>query len=154
MSKFRFEDLEIWQNAIEIADKLLELADDLEKKHLFRFAEQLRGSVLSISNHIAEGSGEGSKREFAKFYISFLIKRNDKAGSHELFLTMDTMIILLAASPTARRCFGRTLRLDDDFIARISFTDRSTDRFLGGFLRSGIRVVAVRRYVNFFTLLF
>ena len=38
-SKFRFQDLEIWNLAIEIADKLFDIADELEKKHLFRFAE-------------------------------------------------------------------------------------------------------------------
>ena len=85
MSKFRFEDLEIWQNAIEIADKLLDLADDLEKKHLFRFAEQLRGSVLSISNNIAEGSGEGSNREFAKFL---------NISHRSVFETVNILIIL------------------------------------------------------------
>ena len=67
MSKFRFEDLEIWQLSIDIADKILNIADELEKKNLFRFSEQLRGAVLSISNNIAEGSGSDSKKDFAKF---------------------------------------------------------------------------------------
>lgn len=56
-SKFRFQDLEIWKLAIEIADQLFDIADELEKKHLFRFAEQLRGAGMSMSNNIAEGSG-------------------------------------------------------------------------------------------------
>ena len=30
-SKFRFQDLDIWKLAIEIADELLDIADDLEK---------------------------------------------------------------------------------------------------------------------------
>lgn len=30
--KFRFQDLRIWQSAIEIADELFDIADDLEKK--------------------------------------------------------------------------------------------------------------------------
>jgi len=65
--KFRFEDLEIWQLAIEIADELFDIADKLEKEKLFRFAEQLRGAAMSISNNIAEGSGSDSNREFAQF---------------------------------------------------------------------------------------
>ncbi len=32
MSKFRFQDLEIWSMAIEIADELFDIADELEKK--------------------------------------------------------------------------------------------------------------------------
>jgi four helix bundle protein len=67
MVKFRFEDLKIWQLAIEIADKLFDLADVLEQKRLYRFAEQLRGAGMSISNNIAEGSGSSSKKEFKQF---------------------------------------------------------------------------------------
>jgi four helix bundle protein len=65
--KFRFEDLEIWRLAIEVADFLCDVADELEAKKLFRFAEQLRGAALSASNNIAEGSGSTSKREFLQF---------------------------------------------------------------------------------------
>jgi len=48
---FRFQNLKIWKKAIEIGDKLLDIADDLEKKKLYRFAEQIRGASLSISNN-------------------------------------------------------------------------------------------------------
>jgi len=64
---FRFQDLDIWKKAIEIGDKLLYIADDLEKKRLYRFAEQIRGAGLSMSNNISEGSGSFSKKEFAQF---------------------------------------------------------------------------------------
>ena len=67
MVKFRFQDLEMWKMAIEIADELFDIADDLEQKHLYRFAEQLRASGLSMSNNIAEGSGSGSAKDFAGF---------------------------------------------------------------------------------------
>ena len=67
MAKFRFQDLEIWKMAISIADQLFAIADDLEKKKLFRFAEQLRGAGMSMSNNIAEGSGSSSKKEFHQF---------------------------------------------------------------------------------------
>jgi four helix bundle protein len=67
MSKFRFQDLRIWQLAIEIADELFDIADALHKKGLHRFAEQLRGAGMSMSNNIAEGSGSFSKKEFKQF---------------------------------------------------------------------------------------
>ncbi|HCY76166.1 MAG TPA: four helix bundle protein [Ignavibacteriales bacterium] len=66
-SKFRFQDLEIWKLAIEIADELFDIADGLEQKHLFRFAEQLRAAGMSMSNNIAEGSGSEWKKEFKNF---------------------------------------------------------------------------------------
>ena len=67
MVKFRFQDLKVWQLAIEIADELFDIADELENRKLFRFAEQLRGAGMSMSNNIAEGSGSNSKKEFIQF---------------------------------------------------------------------------------------
>jgi four helix bundle protein len=67
MVKFRFQDLKIWQLSIEIADDLFGLADDLEKRKLYRFADQLRGAGMSMSNNIAEGSGSSSKKDFKQF---------------------------------------------------------------------------------------
>jgi four helix bundle protein len=67
MTKFRFQDLKIWQLAIQIADELFDIAENLEKKRLYRFAEQLRGAAMSAPNNIAEGSGSSSKKEFIQF---------------------------------------------------------------------------------------
>jgi four helix bundle protein len=67
MTKFRFENLEVWKLSIEIADDLFDISDELERRKLYRFAEQLRGAALSISNNIAEGAGSSSKKEFANF---------------------------------------------------------------------------------------
>jgi four helix bundle protein len=67
MIKFRFQDLRIWQLAIQLADELFNVAEDLERKRLYRFADQLRGAGMSMSNNIAEGSGSSSKREFKQF---------------------------------------------------------------------------------------
>ncbi len=65
--KFRFQDLKIWQFAIEISDELLDIADYLEVQRLYRFAEQLRAATMSMSNNIAEGSGSTSKKDFCNF---------------------------------------------------------------------------------------
>lgn len=67
MAQYRFQGLEIWQMAIELGDKLFDIADQLEQKHLFRFADQVRGAGMSMSNNIAEGSGCTSDKEFARF---------------------------------------------------------------------------------------
>jgi four helix bundle protein len=67
MAKFRFEDLEIWKMSIDIANELFDISDKLETKKLYRFAEQLRGAGMSMSNNIAEGSGSNSKKEFYQF---------------------------------------------------------------------------------------
>ena len=57
MAKFRFEDLDIWKEAIAIALLLFDIADDLEEKKLWRFADQCRGVGMSIPNNISESTG-------------------------------------------------------------------------------------------------
>lgn len=64
---FRFENLDIWRRAADLALKLFDIADVLEEKRKYRFAEQLRGSALSMPNNIAEGSGSTSNKDFAHF---------------------------------------------------------------------------------------
>ncbi|RJQ53145.1 MAG: four helix bundle protein [Desulfobacteraceae bacterium] len=79
---FRFEDLEIWQRARDLAVRFHQLSDKLEKRRLFRYAEQLRAAGLSISNNIAEGSGSLHRAEFLQFLGSIRISQTN----FELFL--------------------------------------------------------------------
>jgi four helix bundle protein len=67
MVRFRFQNLKIWEEAIDIGNSLFDIADRLEEKKLYRFAEQLRGAGMSMSNNIAEGAGSNSKTEFKNF---------------------------------------------------------------------------------------
>jgi len=81
--------LEIWRLAIEISSGLFEVADELERRKLCRFADQLRGAGMSMSNNIAEDSGSLFKKEFKQFLnvarrstfenanILILLKRKD-----------------------------------------------------------------------------
>ena len=64
---FRFETLDVWKRSADLSMHLFQLGDELELSKQFRFAEQLRGAALSITNNIAEGSGSSSQREFAQF---------------------------------------------------------------------------------------
>jgi four helix bundle protein len=66
-TQFRFQELEIWKRAAQFSPLLFRLADKLDKRRLYRFAEQLRAAVLSITNNIAEGSGSTSSVDFANF---------------------------------------------------------------------------------------
>lgn len=67
MEDFRFEQLNVWKEAISISDLLFDYANLAEKKRYYKFAEQLRSAGMSISNNIAEGSGSFSDKEFASF---------------------------------------------------------------------------------------
>lgn len=65
--QWRFEDLEIWQLSVELAVKFHKFAEQLDNRRFYRYAEQLRGAGLSLSNNIAEGSGSRHKKEFIQF---------------------------------------------------------------------------------------
>jgi four helix bundle protein len=64
---WRFEDLQIWNNACDLAVDFHRIADGLDKRKLYRYAEQLRAADLSLPNNIAEGSGSTHKQEFVQF---------------------------------------------------------------------------------------
>ena len=60
----KFEDLQVWQLARELSQKIypLTFVDPIAKD--FRFKDQVRGACGSIMDNIAEGFERGSKREF------------------------------------------------------------------------------------------
>ena len=64
---FRFEDLEIWKLAKELAIAFHQVAESLEKRKFYRYAEQIRAAGLSLPNNIAEGAGSIHDKEFNQF---------------------------------------------------------------------------------------
>ncbi len=70
--RFSFEDLDVWQKAVEFARIVINLSEKIYtgRKH-FRLIEQLEASSTSIALNIAEGKGRYSKKEFIQFlYIA------------------------------------------------------------------------------------
>jgi four helix bundle protein len=71
-AKFSFEDLEVWQKAVEFANRVIQLAEKIQtdRKH-FRLIEQLEAASTSVALNIAEGKGRYSRKEFVQFlYIA------------------------------------------------------------------------------------
>ncbi len=64
---WRFQDLEIWQLAADLAVSFHGLATRLDERKYYRYAEQLRAAGLSVSNNIAEGSASPHNPEFLQF---------------------------------------------------------------------------------------
>jgi four helix bundle protein len=67
-ARFNFEDLEVWQKAVDFAERIIKVCDKLDtgRKH-YRIIEQLESSAASVSMNIAEGKGRYSKKEFVQF---------------------------------------------------------------------------------------
>lgn len=78
MTYKRFEDLPVWQGAIQLAVELLSCTDRLASQ--LRLPTALRGqlerAVISVSNNIAEGFERGTTNEL----ISFLYIARGSAG--------------------------------------------------------------------------
>ncbi len=69
---FAFEDLQVWQKAVDFAETVVKTIDDFEapRKH-YRLIEQLEAAATSIAMNIAEEKGRYSKKEFIHFmYIA------------------------------------------------------------------------------------
>jgi four helix bundle protein len=84
-AKFSFEDLEVWQKAVEFACRVTQITGKIEtdRKH-YRLIENCESASCSIASNIAEGKGRYSKKEFVQFlYIA--------RGS--LFETITSLII-------------------------------------------------------------
>jgi len=67
----RFEDLPVWQAAIELARRVYDLTKDRFFSQSGDLRSQLRRASLSVSNNIAEGFERGSTAELLAFlYIA------------------------------------------------------------------------------------
>ena len=64
---FRFEKLEVWQLAVEFADKVYTVTSRFPEAERFGLTSQMRRASVSISLNVAEGSGRGSDADFARF---------------------------------------------------------------------------------------
>lgn len=71
-----FEDLFIWQKAIEFAKEIYLLTEKKGLKNDFGLKNQMRDSSVSISSNIAEGFERRSRKE----YLNFLNFAKGSAG--------------------------------------------------------------------------
>jgi len=67
----RFEELPVWQDAIELAVKIYELTGRPAFNRQYSLRDQLERSGVSVSNNIAEGFERGTTQELLTFlYIA------------------------------------------------------------------------------------
>jgi len=63
----RFENIEVWQFAKELAIEIYKMTYKMDFRKDYALIDQMRRSALSISSNIAEGYERNSKRELAQF---------------------------------------------------------------------------------------
>ena len=63
----QYENLKIYQVALDLADKVLSLAPDIKRKVGYLLADQIQRCAVSVPSNIAEGAGRNGDKEFAQF---------------------------------------------------------------------------------------
>ncbi len=64
---FKFEKLDVWQKAIDLADLVYSKTRSSPADERFGLTNQMRRAAVSISSNIAEGSARISDADFARF---------------------------------------------------------------------------------------
>lgn len=62
-----FEDLAVWQRAMELAEAVYRHSVDFPREETWGLRQQIRRAVTSIPSNIAEGQGRGTTKEFLHF---------------------------------------------------------------------------------------
>jgi four helix bundle protein len=63
----KFEELKIWQKAMDITEKCYKASENFPKEEKYGLTSQLRRSAVSIPSNISEGAGRNTNGEFRQF---------------------------------------------------------------------------------------
>ena len=114
---FAFEDLQVYQKALDFAVNVISVIDEIDapRKH-YKLIEQIEASSTSIASNISEGKGRYSKKEFKQFlYIA--------RGS-------------LYETVTRLQIFGRLKWLDEKSFKPLYLEAEEINRMLSGLINS------------------
>jgi four helix bundle protein len=64
---FNFEKLDVWQKAIDFADRIYIETRNFPTDERFGLTTQMCRAAVSISSNIAEGTSRNSKNDFSRF---------------------------------------------------------------------------------------
>ena len=114
-----FRELDVWKEAGHLAVEVYRISARLPISERFGLQSQLRRAAVSVSTNIAEGTGRGGDREFARFL------RIARGSSREVesLLEVGAKLGLLSASD-----LPGVLKLADSISRRLTNLIRS----LGG----------------------
>jgi four helix bundle protein len=62
-----YKDLIVWQKAMELVVGIYKITENFPKEELYSLTSQLRRCAISIPSNIAEGSGRGTRKDYAQF---------------------------------------------------------------------------------------
>lgn len=83
----RFEDLQCWQKARQLADAVYDLTSGAPSSQDFRLRSQIQGSAGSPMHNIAEGFDAGTDAEFVRFLK--IARPSSSEVQSQLYLALD-----------------------------------------------------------------
>ncbi|MGE5249461.1 MAG: four helix bundle protein [Bacteroidota bacterium] len=111
----RFEDLQSWQKARQLAAQVHELTAHPEFAKDFRLRDQIGDAAGSVMHNIAEGFDAGSGLEFIRFLK--MARRSASEVQSELYLALDRKYINEAELSAAYELATESKRLINGMIA-------------------------------------
>ena len=70
---FRFEDLQVWQRALDLGEEINELTKQFPKEEIYVLTSQMKRAADSVVLNIAEGSTGQSKAVF-KVFLGYALR--------------------------------------------------------------------------------
>ena len=99
-----FQDLTVWQRAMELSESVYVLTKTFPKDELYGLTSQARRASISVASNIAEGRGRATTGEFKQFlciaqgstyevHTQLLLARRLKLGDEELIRKAEALCI-------------------------------------------------------------
>ena len=67
----KYEDLIVWQKAMDLVTEIYRIVKLLPNEELYALSSQMKRAAVSIPSNIAEGQGRSTTKDFVKFlYIA------------------------------------------------------------------------------------
>lgn len=117
--KYNFETLEVYELALSLVKYIYLLTRKFPKDELFALTSQLRRAVTSVVLNIAEGSGRGSKKDFARFI-------NQSIGS--LFEVKAVLLVALELKYLKQNDVDEIIPKIDELFFKLSAFKRSLSK--------------------------
>ena len=111
----RFEDIQAWQEARKLTQKIYELTGGLQFRRDLGLCGQIQRESISIMANIAEGFDRESKTEFANF-LTYASASTSEVQSH-LYVALDQKYITEEDFRVAYEQARRTKSLINGFIS-------------------------------------
>jgi four helix bundle protein len=110
-----YQDLRVWQNAMELVVCVYHETQDFPKDELYGLTSQMRRAAVSIPSNIAEGKGRSTDRDRALFFChargSLLELETQILISHRLkYLTPPRSEALIKASTELGRMLNSLIQ--------------------------------------------